>query len=161
MDQECPHCGALLFKNELGDKERIWQMCCKNGSITEDLIPPMNFPPLSIYYLLTGQDEHCKFFKKHIYIINSALRLGMSVMNQKHVRGRGIRKFILSGRVHHVTPDFNELQQKDNFNECRMYTYEPEEQLNSRLRLPFLKRITDDKETKWIIGQLQDELMKT
>ena len=76
MDQECPHCGALLFKCELSkDKDKKWTMCCNNGKIKlEPRIPP----PDVLHQLMTSDTKLAKYFKQNIIMINSALAMSSS-----------------------------------------------------------------------------------
>ena len=161
MDNECPECHALLFKHELRKRsDQRYYMCCKHGKIEEGWIKPMRKLPLDVKTLFTGQTELAKFFQQNIYLINSALRLGASKMKCKRTAGRGARKFILSGEVIHKTPDFKSIYDENKFNECRIYTYDPEEQLEHRLKLGFLNTIKSNPKTKRILAKLQTILMK-
>ena len=157
-DRECPHCGALLFKHEVGTGKDKWNFCCKQGKIRLPLPPE---PPAAVKAYLTGTDPVARFFQQNIYILNSALSLSSSRLKQKdRINRRGIPKFILSGRVFHTVPELNPSAHNGTAQHARnhipqIYTWDPEQEINARLGLSFLKEIRNKPQTMEIIKSLQ------
>ena len=155
MDQKCIYCLALLFKNEKSSgKGKEWQICCRNGKVSKRIQLPIKPPPI-LHYLLTGISDNSKNFQKHILHFNNALKFCGSRMTVKRLKGRGIQKFILAGKVVHTTPNFNKT-----FNECKVYTYDPAEQLKQRLNQTFLTKIRKNPKLTHILEKLQELLIK-
>ena len=158
MDNECPHCGALLFKCELSkDKNKKWTMCCNNGKIK---LKPRIPPPKVLQELLTSNTNLAKYFKQHIILINSALALSSSKIYRKqlpHSHNRAPPTFILSGGVYHtvplVVPDEGKAPKQ-----AQIYTWDPDQELNNRMNQGFLHKLKSSREFRVIVKQLQNTL---
>lgn len=162
MNNKCPYCYALLFKNELTTtcEKGNWRLCCRNGDIAAAVeLPPE--PPVFLKHLLTGVSDKAKVFQKHIYKLNNALKFCTSRMQTKHIKGRGLQKFILSGKVVHWTKPLNLTEQnKQEFNEGEIYTFDPEEQFKKRINRSFLTEISNDAEATYILQTLQNIMIE-
>ena len=158
MDQECPYCGALLFKSELSDKKTgEWNICCKNGKIK--LKPPLT-PPEELHYLFTNDDPLAKYFQQNIVMLNNALAMSSSQIFRKklpHSHGRAPPTFILSGAVYHTVP---RLLPESNHSpkQAQIYTWDPEEEFNHRINQGFLGKITREPKFRQLIKELQSVL---
>ena len=158
MEHECPHCGALLFKSELGDKKTgQWNLCCKNGKIK--LNTPLK-PPAILHHLFTADDSLAKYFQENILMLNNALAMSSSQIFRKelpHSYGRAPPTFILSGAVYHTVPRLlPECNQAPK--QAQIYTWDPEEEFNNRINQGFLGKISSQPKFRQLVEELQELL---
>uniref|UniRef100_A0A1B6DLM4 Helitron helicase-like domain-containing protein n=1 Tax=Clastoptera arizonana TaxID=38151 RepID=A0A1B6DLM4_9HEMI len=66
MDNGCPHCHALKFKNEPAG------MCCALGKVQ---LPEIETPPEPLNGLLIGTNPDCNVFRKSIRTYNSCFQM--------------------------------------------------------------------------------------
>ena len=161
MEHECPHCHALLFKNELRSAiERRYQFCCKRGLIK---LPQKKPLPNFLYEYMTGTDAIAKQFQENIMKLNSTLRLSTSKLTRRQLPPGGPPKYILQGEVVHCTPNLNKIQNiyKGKFNQLEIYTYQHTQQADCRIKkLSFLSKIKDSVVLRYLLIQLQKFLVK-
>ena len=157
MDQKCPHCGAMLFKDELSSSPNKWNLCCKNGKIQ---LKSPHRPPKALHRLFTSNTELAKYFRNNIILINSALALSSSQIFRKqlpHSNGRAPPTFIVSGQVYHTVP-----QLVPNIGsspkQAQIYTWDPEQELDNRLNQGFLSKLQKQPKFRQLIKELQELL---
>ena len=95
-DNECPHCGALLFDHE--DSSRP---CCGNGKYAGH-IKEFEQPLDCFKQLMTGLNTEAKFFQNHIYYFNLMFSMGNIRMELKQFYDKNNwapPKCIVNGRV--------------------------------------------------------------
>ena len=151
MNYVCPHCGAKLYKAEVGEGSNKWEICCKKGKIK---LKQNLAPPLELKKLFTGSSELSKFFQHHIQRLNSAMALSCSTLKSKHYQG----KFILSGRVYHSVPQVLLPDSEDVPVKAQIYTWDPEHELEYRLNPSYMESIRNDPRTRQLLKKLQDIL---
>ena len=157
MDQECPHCGALLFKSELSASPNKWNLCCKNGKIK--LNHPHN-PPADLYRLFTSSTPLAKYFQDNIILINSALSLSSSQIYRKELpfsSRRAPPTFIVSGQVYHTIPLLVPEGQSAP-KQAQIYTWDPQQELDNRLNQGFISKLACKPMFKQLIKELQQLL---
>ena len=148
MEHVCPHCCAILYKEELGKGKDKWKFCCKNGRIK---LKPNKKPPKELFKLFTGTSELSTFFQFHIQRINSALAMSCSNLKSKSYQG----KFILSGRVYHSVPQILLPDSEKIPIKAQIYTWDPEYEIENRLKPTYMGTIRDDNRTYQLLKKLQ------
>ncbi|XP_031358919.1 uncharacterized protein LOC116182523 [Photinus pyralis] len=88
-DKVCPHCKALLFKNE------TTMMCCKNGEVK---LPPIKPVPEEIRNL-TKDPKHGKHFLQYFRIYNQLLQFGSVEAGRKPSPGQGAPVILINGEI--------------------------------------------------------------
>jgi Helitron helicase-like domain at N-terminus len=98
MDNECPYCGALMFKGEQ-TQSRSFELCCSHGTV---VLPPFRQPPARLLELFNSPNRgDTRNFWNNIRRYNSAISLGSIHANVFEFSNDGPPSYRVNGIMSH------------------------------------------------------------
>lgn len=136
MDQKCPHCEALYFKEECNSKN-VFRTCCNFGEIHSDLPQRLSetYPAL-LKDLLLRQTPLSHEFMTNIMFYNNVLSFAsLGTTNIHHMQARGSLGPVMAieGMIYHVAEHFHTNSTGENMPTAQLYYIESNAAVTERL----------------------------
>ena len=124
MDQTCPHCGALYFKEEC-NSNKLFRTCCNFGQIHSELPQNQarNYPHI-LRDLLLNQSPLSRHFLDNILLYNNVLSfasLGTTTVHHMRARGSLGPVIAMEGIIYHIAEHFHTNSTGDDMPTAQLY----------------------------------------
>ena len=166
MDQQCPHCDALMFKCESTAKDhghQLFGLCCGKGKVH---LEPYKELPEEIKNLLDGENTsaEAQFFRKHLRQFNNSFAF-VSTSGKLSVTGGGGPQVVQlqGGLVHRIAEfrpgiDIAGLPRTPQY--AQVYILDNSEQANIRLENSGLHNRRTLEGQQQLLEKVQDAILR-